>query len=151
MTIDWNSFTPWASLAGGALIGLATAMFVLLNGRIAGVSGILGGLLRPARGDIAWRIAFLGGLILAAPVYGLLTSLPEVRIDAGYGIARGRGSPGRDRDALWRGMHERPRRVRHVAAITSFPCRHRRLHGNGFHHGFCRPAFAGRVSKPCRY
>ena len=86
MTIDWNSFTPWASLAGGALIGLATAMFVLLNGRIAGVSGILGGLLRPARGDIAWRIAFLGGLILAAPVYGLLTSLPEVRIDAGYGM-----------------------------------------------------------------
>jgi uncharacterized protein len=86
MTIDWNSFTPWASLAGGALIGLATAMFVLLNGRIAGVSGILGGLLRPARGDIAWRIAFLGGLILAAPVYGLMTSLPEVRIDAGYGV-----------------------------------------------------------------
>jgi uncharacterized protein len=85
MTIDWNSFTPWASLAGGALIGLATAMFVLLNGRIAGVSGILGGLLRPARGDIAWRIAFLGGLILAAPVYGLLASLPQVRIDAGYG------------------------------------------------------------------
>jgi uncharacterized protein len=86
MTIDWNSFTPWASLAGGALIGLATAMFVLLNGRIAGVSGILGGLLRPARGDIAWRIAFLGGLILAAPAYGFMTALPEVRIDAGYGI-----------------------------------------------------------------
>ena len=86
MTIDWNSFTPLASLAGGALIGLATAMFVLLNGRIAGVSGILGGLLRPARGDIAWRIAFLGGLILAAPAYGLLTALPEVRIDAGYGM-----------------------------------------------------------------
>jgi uncharacterized protein len=86
MTIDWNSFTPWASLAGGALIGMATAMFVLLNGRIAGVSGILAGVLRPARGDIAWRIAFLGGLILAAPAYGLLTSLPEVRIDAGYGM-----------------------------------------------------------------
>jgi uncharacterized membrane protein YedE/YeeE len=85
MTIAWNSFTPWASLAGGALIGLATAMFVLLNGRIAGVSGILAGMLRPARGDIAWRVAFLGGLILAAPAYGLLTSLPEVKIDAGYG------------------------------------------------------------------
>jgi uncharacterized membrane protein YedE/YeeE len=86
VTIAWNSFTPWASLAGGALIGLATAMFVLLNGRIAGVSGILAGVLRPARGDIAWRIAFLGGLILAAPVYGLFTSLPEVRIDAGYAM-----------------------------------------------------------------
>jgi uncharacterized protein len=86
VTIDWNSFTPWASLAGGALVGLATAMFVLLNGRIAGVSGILGGLLRPVRGDVAWRIAFLGGLILAAPAYGLMASLPEVRIDAGYGV-----------------------------------------------------------------
>ena len=86
MTIDLNSFTPWASLAGGALIGLATAMFVLLNGRIAGVSGILAGVLRPARGDVAWRIAFLGGLIIAAPVYGLFTSLPEVRIDAGYAM-----------------------------------------------------------------
>lgn len=86
MSIDWNSFTPWASLAGGALIGLATAMFVLLNGRIAGVSGILAGLLRPARGEIAWRVAFVGGLILAAPAYGLLTALPSVRIDAGYGM-----------------------------------------------------------------
>ena len=86
MTIDWNSFTPWASLAGGALIGLAASMFVLLNGRIAGVSGILAGLLRPARGEIAWRVAFIGGLILAAPVYGLLAALPEVRIEAGYGM-----------------------------------------------------------------
>ena len=86
MTIDWNSFTPWASLAGGALIGLAAAMFVLLNGRIAGVSGILGGLLRPARGEVAWRVAFIGGLILAAPVYGLLAALPEVRIEASYGV-----------------------------------------------------------------
>jgi uncharacterized membrane protein YedE/YeeE len=86
MSIDWNSFTPWASLAGGALIGLATAMFVLLNGRIAGVSGILAGLLRPARGEIAWRVAFIGGLVLAAPAYGLLTAPPSVRIDAGYGM-----------------------------------------------------------------
>ena len=86
MSIDWNSFTPWASLAGGALIGLAAAMFILLNGRIAGVSGILAGLLRPARGEIAWRSAFIGGLILAAPAYGLLAGLPAVRIDAGYGM-----------------------------------------------------------------
>jgi len=43
--IDWNNFTPWASLAGGALIGLSAALFVLFNGRIAGISGILGGLL----------------------------------------------------------------------------------------------------------
>lgn len=83
MTIDWNGFTPWAALAGGLLIGLAAAAFVLFNGRIAGISGILGGLLRPARGDVAWRIAFLLGLVLAPLVYGLAAPLPAVRIDAG--------------------------------------------------------------------
>ena len=51
MHIDWNSFTPWSALAGGALIGLAAALFLLLNGRIAGISGVLGGLLVPKRGD----------------------------------------------------------------------------------------------------
>ena len=45
MTIDWQHFTPWASLGGGVLIGLAASLFVLLNGRIAGISGVLGGLL----------------------------------------------------------------------------------------------------------
>ena len=59
MSIDWLHFTPWTSLLGGVLIGLAAAAFVLLNGRIAGVSGLLGGLLRPARGDLGWRIAFM--------------------------------------------------------------------------------------------
>jgi uncharacterized membrane protein YedE/YeeE len=53
MTLDLNAFTPWSALAGGALIGLSAAMFVLLNGRIAGISGVLGGLLNPVRGDIA--------------------------------------------------------------------------------------------------
>lgn len=67
MTIDWSHFTPWASLAGGLLLGLAAALFILVNGRILGVSGILAGLLPPVRGDAGWRIAFLLGL-LAAPV-----------------------------------------------------------------------------------
>jgi uncharacterized membrane protein YedE/YeeE len=51
--IDWNAFTPWRSLAGGVLIGVAAALFVLLNGRIAGISGVLGGLLRPRKSDVA--------------------------------------------------------------------------------------------------
>lgn len=85
MTIDWTHFTPWTALAGGLLIGLAASAFVLLNGRIAGISGILGGLLRPARGDISWRVAFLAGLIGAPLFYGLFQSLPAARIDAGAG------------------------------------------------------------------
>lgn len=85
MTIDWNAFTPWPALAGGVLIGLASAMFVLLNGRIAGVSGVVGGLLKPLRGDISWRIAFLGGLLGAPLAYLLLAGPIEVRIHAGYG------------------------------------------------------------------
>lgn len=85
MSMDWTHFTPWASLAGGVLIGLSAASFVLLNGRIAGISGILGGLLRPEGGDIAWRLAFLLGLIGAPLIFRLFASLPAVQIDAGSG------------------------------------------------------------------
>ncbi|MDC8760915.1 YeeE/YedE family protein [Janthinobacterium fluminis] len=85
MSIDWNAFTPWSALLGGVLIGVAAAMLVLLNGRIAGISGIVGGLLRPARGDIGWRLAFLAGLIGAPLAYALFQALPTVQIDAGNG------------------------------------------------------------------
>jgi uncharacterized membrane protein YedE/YeeE len=84
MSIDWNAFTPWSSLAGGVLIGIAAAMFALLNGRIAGVSGVLGGLLKPVRGDIAWRAAFLLGLVGAPLVYTLFAALPRPQIDVSY-------------------------------------------------------------------
>ena len=80
--IDWLNFTPWSSLAGGLLIGVSTAMFLLFNGRVAGISGILGGLLRPKAGDVGWRIAFLLGLLAAPLLYGLAAPLPGVRIDA---------------------------------------------------------------------
>ena len=86
MNIDWNAFTPAASLAGGALIGLAAALFVLLNGRIAGISGIVGGLLRPKPGETGWRIAFLAGLAGAPFAYALFMPLPEVRVDAGVPV-----------------------------------------------------------------
>ena len=84
MTIDWNAFTPWASLAGGVLIGVAASMFALLNGRIAGISGVLGGLLHPSNGDIAWRAVFVLGLVAAPAVYGLFTAYAEPTIDAGW-------------------------------------------------------------------
>jgi uncharacterized membrane protein YedE/YeeE len=83
MMMDWINFTPWGSIAGGALIGLAAALFVLFNGRIAGISGILGGLLEWPKGDTAWRVAFLSGLIAAPAVYGLFAPLPEVQAEAG--------------------------------------------------------------------
>jgi len=82
--IDWAHFTPWASLAGGVLIGLAAAMFLLVNGRVAGISGILGGLLRPVRGDVAWRAAFLAGLLFAPALYALASRYPLPTIEAGY-------------------------------------------------------------------
>ena len=85
MTIDWNAFTPWPALAGGLLIGIAAAMFVLLNGRIAGVSGVLGGLLSPAKGDVAWRMSFVLGLLIAPTVYAFFSAGTPLRIDAGEG------------------------------------------------------------------
>lgn len=82
MSINWQAFTPWSALAGGVLIGLSAVMFALVNGRIAGISGILGGLLRPRPGDWAWRAAFLLGLVGAPSVWTLVTALPVPRIEA---------------------------------------------------------------------
>lgn len=62
-----HNLTPFSGLLGGAMIGLAAAMLMLLTGRIAGISGIFGGLLSPATSDRGWRIAFIAGLI-AAPL-----------------------------------------------------------------------------------
>ena len=85
MQIDWAHFTPWTALIGGMLIGLAASLFILLSGRVAGISGILGGLLRPARGDVAWRLLFLAGIVLVPCAWSLAVTLPAVRIDAGGG------------------------------------------------------------------
>ena len=82
MSIAWNAFTPASALIGGAIIGAAAALFAVLNGRIAGVSGILGGLARPQAGDISWRIAFVAGLIAAPVAWRLLAALPEIRVGA---------------------------------------------------------------------
>jgi uncharacterized membrane protein YedE/YeeE len=86
MIIDWNNFTPWSALAGGALIGISAALFILLNGRIAGITGIVGGLFKPAKGDVSWRIAFTLGLIIAPIVWLLFSPLPVITIDADYDL-----------------------------------------------------------------
>jgi uncharacterized protein len=82
MTIDWSHFTPWASLAGGILLGLAAALFVLLNGRVLGISGILGGLVRPRTGDLGWRVAFIAGLLVAPTLWVLFAEPVTPRIEA---------------------------------------------------------------------
>ncbi len=82
MTIDWLNFTPGLSLIGGLLIGVASALFILANGRIAGISGILGGLLRPARGDVLWRLAFVLGLVAAPAVVYAFVPYVAPTIDA---------------------------------------------------------------------
>ena len=87
MNIDWSHFTPWASLIGGLLLGVASAVFILINGRILGISGILGGLLPPKVGDIGWRVAFLLGMLAAPTVFMALAPsglASEPRIDAGF-------------------------------------------------------------------
>ncbi len=85
MNLDWAHFTPWASLAGGILLGVASAIFILVNGRILGISGILGGLLPPKVGDTTWRIAFLLGMLAAPLLFHALVPAETItapRIDA---------------------------------------------------------------------
>ncbi|MGE3346355.1 MAG: YeeE/YedE family protein [Ramlibacter sp.] len=86
MTIDWIHFTPWASLAGGLLLGLASAAFILLNGRVLGISGIVGGLIKPLAGDALWRVAFVAGLLAAPWVWTLFAAPVVPRIDAGGAV-----------------------------------------------------------------
>ena len=83
--IDWPAFTPLSAFAGGLLIGVATALLLLLNGRIAGISGILGELLHPRRNGIAWRLLFIAGLIISPLAYQLLYALPDTKRMAGNG------------------------------------------------------------------
>jgi uncharacterized protein len=84
MTLDWASFTPGASLIGGFVIGIAASMLVLLNGRIAGIAGIIGGLLRPTTGEVGWRLAFVAGLVAAPILYSIAVTLPTISVDASY-------------------------------------------------------------------
>lgn len=75
-----ENFTPLSALIGGSLIGLSAVLFMLLNGRIAGVSGIAGGLIAPVAGDWQWRLAFVLGLICGPLVFMALGGqLPDIQ------------------------------------------------------------------------
>ena len=83
MTIDWLHFTPWTALAGGALIGLAAALLWWLTGRIAGISGLVGGLLtRPD--DWPLRLAFTAGLIAAPLLWQRFAPLPSMEFSVSF-------------------------------------------------------------------
>jgi len=87
ITVDWANFTPWLSLFGGVLIGLASVMLMAYKGRIAGISGVVGGLLQFSnvpKGHFSWRVAFVLGLLLSSAFYGLIWEVPTSVIDAGY-------------------------------------------------------------------
>jgi uncharacterized membrane protein YedE/YeeE len=86
MFIDWSQFTPWSALSGGGIIGLAAALLILLNGRVAGISGIVGGLFTAGRGDVGWRIAFVSGLVAAPLVWQFFQEMPLIQIDASYAV-----------------------------------------------------------------
>jgi uncharacterized membrane protein YedE/YeeE len=103
MQIDWVHFTPWPALAGGVLIGLAAAWLLLVEGRILGASGVVGGLLTPRRSDIVWRVALILGLI-ASPILanalfgtihaGVSTGVPTLiaaGLLVGFGTRLGKG------------------------------------------------------------
>lgn len=80
MTLDLESFTPLASLAGGMLIGAAAWLLIVFCGRIAGISGIIGGLLSSRTSDKGWRLAFVAGLVGSPWLYRLAAPLPEITV-----------------------------------------------------------------------
>ena len=78
MNVDWLNFTPWSSLAGGALIGLAASLFVVANGRIAGISGLIGSLLQRGSEGVSEKALFLLGLLIAPLLWGIFATLPQI-------------------------------------------------------------------------
>ncbi len=90
MNIDYSHFTPWASLAGGLLIGLSASLYILGLGRIAGIAGITGsalqGLLRASWRGQSVRLSFLLGMIAAPGLWMLFRPLPPMQSVAGSGL-----------------------------------------------------------------
>jgi len=84
MHVDWLNFTPWSSLAGGALIGLAASLFVAANGRIAGISGLLASLLQRGGEGVSEKALFLLGLLIAPLLWGAFATLPQIEFKSSW-------------------------------------------------------------------
>jgi uncharacterized protein len=113
--MDWAHFSWGSGLAGGILIGLSAALLLTGTGRIAGISGVLGGLVHPARGEVQWRVLFAAGLLVggalalwllpgayassprSAPVVAIAGLLVGVGTRIGNGCTSGHGVCGLSR------------------------------------------------------
>lgn len=84
MTIDWINFTPWTALAGGVLIGLGASLFAVMNGRIAGISGLLGNLLQKPREGRGEALLFLAGLVASPLIWWLFAGPAPVQFQTGW-------------------------------------------------------------------
>ncbi len=89
MTIDWTAFTPWSALIGGTVIGLASALYILGNGRIAGIAGIVASPLRALLSGASLAperpsLLFIGGLLAAPWLWRLAAPLPSMQVDVGW-------------------------------------------------------------------
>lgn len=84
MNVDWLNFTPWSSLGGGMLIGLAASLFVVANGRIAGISGLIGSLLQRGSEGVSEKAMFLLGLLVTPLLWGLFATLPQIEFQSGW-------------------------------------------------------------------
>jgi uncharacterized protein len=86
MTVDWAHFTPWTSLSGGLLIGLAASALILGVGRIMGAAGIAGGVVDPRPGDVGWRLWLIAGLLTAPAFLALVSAARAPLIEASWPV-----------------------------------------------------------------
>ena len=81
MTIDYASFTPYLSYVGGVILGLSVATLYLFNGRIAGISSILSGAVRPWRDNGLWRLSFVSGMLVVSILWRLFFAKQQIHIE----------------------------------------------------------------------
>ncbi len=84
MTLDWAHYTPWTSLSGGLIIGLAAGALILGVGRIMGAAGVLGGAVDPLPGDLGWRLSLIAGLLMAPSVLALFSVAKAPSIETSW-------------------------------------------------------------------
>ena len=79
-----SDLIPWHALTGGFVIGIAVTLLLFFDGRIAGISGSVGGLYRVKKGDISWRVAFILGLVVSALIWKLFFDMPPIQIETSH-------------------------------------------------------------------